>query len=162
MWLTVGCKLPTSVRLSWGCVPWGQQNGEITGYGMQVEGPDTTQIEYIKYKEHKELHVMPSTEYTFSISAVTVAGSGPAISVSFVTPQEGETLIRTWFISASTLMECACLISIIIPVSMHVHTHTQLSPTLLVGLKPANIIQHQHRFSGKIHGRKLSLATQYK
>ena len=45
----------------------------------------------------------PSTEYTFSVSAKTVAGSGPAISVSFVTPQKGEAS----FAIASTLMECA-------------------------------------------------------
>ena len=108
-WLTVGCSLPTSVRLSWGAVPKDQQNGVITGYSMQVEGPDTTRntqkttivtdrmprmhrphsIMENAYTSKEVSDLKPSTEYTFSVSAKTVAGSGPAISVSFVTPQEG-------------------------------------------------------------------------
>ena len=109
-WLTVGCSLPTSVRLSWGAVPEGQRNGEITGYSMQVEGPDVTRNIQIAttvadqksricrphsimkdaYTFEEVYHLRPSTEYSFSVSAKTVAGSGPAISVSFVTPQEGK------------------------------------------------------------------------
>ena len=105
-WLTVRCTLPTSVQLSWGTVPEDQQNGKITDYSILVEGPDTTQNIQTVYDEMSSLYslmednlllsikevcdLMPSTEYTFSVCAVTVAGSGPAISVSFVTPQEGE------------------------------------------------------------------------
>jgi hypothetical protein len=60
---------------------------------IQVEGPDTTRNisttgGYITFKEVSDLR--PSTEYTFSVSAKTVAGSGPEISVSFITPQESE------------------------------------------------------------------------
>jgi hypothetical protein len=94
-WLTIGGNHPTSVRLSWGDVPKDQQNGIITGYMIQVEGPDTTRnilttggYTCILFKEVSDL--TPSTEYSFSVSAKTVAGSGPAISVSFITPQEGE------------------------------------------------------------------------
>ena len=97
-WLTVRCSLPTSVWISWGAVPKDQRNGKITGYSMHVEGPDFTLnftiIEdnyFYMYKEVSDLR--PSTEYSFSVSAMTVAGSGPAISVSFVTPQEGEASI---------------------------------------------------------------------
>ena len=43
------------------------------------------------YTSEEVSDLRPSTEYSFSVSAMTVAGSGPAISVSFVTPQEGET-----------------------------------------------------------------------
>ena len=104
-WLAVGCSLPTSVQLSWGAVPKDQQNGIITGYVIQINGPDTkrsipTTGGYITFKEVSDLR--PSTEYSFSVSAKTVAGSGPAISVSFIIPQEGETLMH---IIASTLME---------------------------------------------------------
>ena len=107
MWLTVGCSLPTSVRLSWGTVPNDQQNGVITGYSVQVEGPGTsrnTQIPPVHsphfrmedaYSSEEVCDLRPSTEYTFSVSAKTVAGSGPAISVSFVTPQEGEASMHT-------------------------------------------------------------------
>ena len=108
-WLTVGGNHPTSVQLSWGAVPEDQWNGVITGYSMQVEGPDTTQNIQIAttlsgwmpsilkphslmeeaYTSEEVSDLRPSTEYSFSVSAVTVVGSGPAISVSFVTPQEG-------------------------------------------------------------------------
>ena len=94
-WLTVGCSLPTSVQLSWGAVPEDQLNGIITGYSIQVEGPDTTQsiqinTTWISHASEEVCDLRPSTEYTFSVSAKTVAGSGPAISVSFITPQGGE------------------------------------------------------------------------
>ena len=105
-WLTVGCSLPTSVQLSWGAVPEDQQNGNITGYSIQVEGPGTTRNIQTVYDQVSSLYspmkdnllfstkkvsdLRPSTEYTFSVSAKTVAGSGPAISVPFVTPQEGK------------------------------------------------------------------------
>jgi hypothetical protein len=97
-WLTVRCSLLTSsVWLSWGTVPRNQQNGEITSYSIQVEGPDSTRIIptteiYTTFKAVSDLR--PSTEYFFSVSAMTIAGSGPAISVSFVTPQEGEASIH--------------------------------------------------------------------
>ena len=99
-WLTVRCSLPTSVWISWGAVPKDQRNGKITGYSMHVEGPDFTLnftiIEdnyFYMYKEVSDLR--PSTEYSFSVSAMTVAGSGPAISVSFITPQEGKASMNT-------------------------------------------------------------------
>ena len=41
-----------------------------------------------------------------------------------------------------------CLTSIITMSILHLHT--QHSPTLLVGLKLANIIQHQHGFPGRL------------
>ena len=50
---------------------------------------------WIPYASEKVSNLRPSTEYSFSVSAKTVAGSGPAISVSFVTPQEGETSMHT-------------------------------------------------------------------
>ena len=105
-WLTVGGNHPTSVQLSWGTVPEDQQNGEITSYSILVEGPGTTRnITTISdwmppvYRPHSLVEdaytseevsdLKPSTKYYFSVSAKTVAGSGPAISVSFATPQKG-------------------------------------------------------------------------
>jgi hypothetical protein len=74
-------------------MPEDQRNGFITGYRIQIRGPDTkrsisTTEGYITFKDVTNL--MPSTEYSFSVSAKTVAGSGPAISVSFITPKEGK------------------------------------------------------------------------
>ena len=93
-------------------MPGDQQNGEITGYSIQVEGSGTTRNIQIAatvsdqmppiilytphslmedvYTSEEVCDLRPSTEYTFSVSAKTVAGSGPAISVSFMTPQEGK------------------------------------------------------------------------
>ena len=81
-------------------MPEDQQNGEITGYGIQIEGSNTTRIiqtiggyftsDAYTCTSEEVCDLIPSTEYSFSVSAKTVAGSGPAISVSFVTPQEGE------------------------------------------------------------------------
>ena len=105
-WLTVGGSLPTSVWLSWGAVPEDKQNGEITGYSMQVEVPNTTRNvqttrEYFTldtyYTPEEMSNLKPSTKYTFSVRAKTVAGSGPTISVSFITPQEGEASVHSIF-----------------------------------------------------------------
>ena len=92
-------------------MPEDQQNGVITGYSMQVQGPGTIYTRNIQiattvsgwtrirrshslmedaYASEEVSDLKPSTEYTFSVSAMTVAGSGPAISVSFFTPQGGE------------------------------------------------------------------------
>ena len=112
MWLTVRGNHPTSVKVSWGAVPEDQRNGIIIGYSILVEGPDHDTTRNIQiattvsdlmppihrscsqmedaYSSEKVYDLKPSTEYSFSVSAVTVVGSGPAISVSFITPQEGE------------------------------------------------------------------------
>ena len=102
-WLTVRCSLPTSVWLSWGDVPEDQQNGEITGYSIQVEGRNTTRnvqttrgyFTLAVYTSEEISDLRPSTEYIFSVSAETTVGSGPAISVSFITPQEVEASVHT-------------------------------------------------------------------
>ena len=157
--LIVRCSLPTSVQLSWGAVPEDQQNGEITGYSIQIKGPNTTRniqttggyFTLDTYTSEEVSDLRPSTEYNFSVSAMTEGGSGPAISVSFVTPQEGEASMHT-----STLMTwCGGVLSIIFerPIfyflitsythkHIIIHAHTQLSPTLLVALKLAKIIQY--------------------
>ena len=98
-------------------MPEDDQNGEITGYSIQVEGSGAAQNIQIAttvsdrvrprslmedaYTSKEVSDLRPSTEYTFSVSAVTVAGSGPAISVSFVTPQEGEASMHNALIITS-------------------------------------------------------------
>ena len=88
-------------------MPEDQQNGKITGYSIQihVEGSNTTCTRNVQttgryftldaYTSEEISDLRPSTEYTFRVSAKTVAGSGPAISVSFVTPQEGKASVHT-------------------------------------------------------------------
>ena len=95
--MTVTYRLPTTATLSWRPVPEEMLNGVITGYIVQVEGPDDADY-------HSEQSVLPdatSTEipnlhpnvkYTFSVSAKTAAGVGPPATTSSVTPQQGEFL----------------------------------------------------------------------
>ena len=96
--LCVHHRTPASAQLSWTPVPKDQQNGIITGYTVQVEGPDSTR-EIPMMDGNATLYevsdLRPYTTYTFSVSAVTKAGTGPAISVSSTTPANGEFVLFT-------------------------------------------------------------------
>ena len=63
--------LPTSARISW--------KGEktVTGYSVQVEGPDSTQVIPRRNTYIEISNLRPSTLYFFKVSAVTVAGTTP-------------------------------------------------------------------------------------
>ena len=65
------------------------------GYSVYVIGPDRNSKQEVSADatsvEISDLH--PSTEYTFAISATTVAGDGPVARTSSVTPQKSETVI---------------------------------------------------------------------
>jgi hypothetical protein len=61
-------------------VPKDQQNGIITGYTVQVTGPDFIREISIPDSTTTSTEVSglrPSTSYWFSVSAMTVAGTGP-------------------------------------------------------------------------------------
>ena len=71
--LFVSHDLPTSAQLSWTPVPKDKQNDVITGYTVQVEGPDITQeipitSEFITSVEISDLS--PSTQYNFEVSTI--------------------------------------------------------------------------------------------
>ena len=94
--LNVRHSLPTTAELSWSAVPVEKQNGAVTGYNVKVEGPDspgevpvhgagTTSIQIPRLR--------PFTSYTFNVSAMTKAGTGPAATISSKTPEGGEMLI---------------------------------------------------------------------
>ena len=88
--LLVSHSLPTSAQLSWTLVSEDNQN---TGYTIQLEGPDCTQqIPVIggNATSYEVSDLRPYTTYTFSVSALTEAGTGPPISVSSTTPQGGK------------------------------------------------------------------------
>ena len=91
--LSVKHKLPTTAELSWLPVPVKKQNGLVTGYTVKVVGPDfpgeisvqgagTTSVEIPGLR--------PFTSYTFNVSAMTKAGTGPAATISSKTPEGGE------------------------------------------------------------------------
>jgi hypothetical protein len=67
-----------SVRISWKSI---QEDGKtVTGYRVQVEGPDSTQVvpisDNVTFVKISDLR--PSTQYTFKVSAMTVAGTTPS------------------------------------------------------------------------------------
>ena len=91
--LLVSHSLPTSAQLSWTPVPEDKQNDTITGYAVHVKGPDSTQEIPLmdgNATSYEVSYLRPYTTYTFGISAMTEAGTGPPIIVSSTTPQGGE------------------------------------------------------------------------
>jgi hypothetical protein len=91
--LLVSHSLPTSAKLSWTPVPEDKQNDTITGYIVQVEGPDfTREIPVMdgNATSYEVSDLRPCTTYTFSVSATTEEGTGSAISIVSTTPQGGE------------------------------------------------------------------------
>jgi hypothetical protein len=71
---------PTSVRIFWKSIQ------DVTGYTVQVVGPDSAREIPItnKFITSAEISdVLPSTQYTYEVSAMTIA------------PQRGETLMCT-------------------------------------------------------------------
>ena len=96
--LLVSHSLPTSAQLSWTPVPEDKQNDTIISYTVQVEEKEL-------YFDQRMIPVMdgnatsyevsdlrPYTAYTFGVSAMTEAGTGPPIIVSSTTPQGGKVL----------------------------------------------------------------------
>ena len=91
--LLVSHSLPTSAQLSWTPVPDDKQNDTITGYIVQVEGPDSTQEIPVmdgNATSYEVSKLRPYTTYTFSVSAMTEAGAGPPIIISSTTPQRAK------------------------------------------------------------------------
>ena len=87
--------LPTSVQLSWTPLPEDKLNDTITGYLVQVEGPDfMREIPVMDghATSYEVSDLRPYTTYTFSVSAVTEAGTKSPISVSSTTIANGEIL----------------------------------------------------------------------
>lgn len=74
-----------------------ERNGIISGYVVEVEGPNCNNI--IKQEmdsnstSFEVSDLKPFTSYTFSVFAKTRAGSGPVASISSTTPEEGESLL---------------------------------------------------------------------
>jgi deleted in colorectal carcinoma protein len=91
--LHVSHRTPTSAQLSWTPVPKDQQNGIITGYTVQVAGPDFIQDISIADATTTSAEVSglrPNTSYYFSVSAMTVAGTGPPTRSFSITPRGGK------------------------------------------------------------------------
>ena len=93
--LIVSHSLPTSAQLSWTPVPEDKQNDTITGYIVQVVGLDSTKEIPVmdgNATSYEVSDLRPCTTYTFSVSAMTEASTGPPIIVSSTTPRTGKVL----------------------------------------------------------------------
>ena len=70
---------PTSAQISWEAIQEESDDKPVTGYRVQVEGPDSTQVipisDNINSIEISDLR--PSTQYIFKVSTVTVADIKP-------------------------------------------------------------------------------------
>ena len=93
---------PTSVEVTWQAPPLVHQNGPILSYIIRYfPSNDQTEIEDVNVMvDHDKaiLHSMltdlvPSTRYSFTVSAVNAAGAGPfSVAVEQTTEEDGEYL----------------------------------------------------------------------
>jgi hypothetical protein len=93
--LRIRHRTPTSAQLSWTPVPKNQQNGVITGYTVQITGPDFIRKISITDATTTSTEVSglrPGTSYYFSLSARTVAGTGQPMRSLTITPQGGKAM----------------------------------------------------------------------
>jgi hypothetical protein len=99
----------TSAQLSWTPVTKDQQNGIITGYTVQVTGPDSVtrdiSISDATTTSTEVSDLRPGTIYYFSVSAMTVAGTGPPERNFSITPTPTPTPTRGRLISFQYLHE---------------------------------------------------------
>ena len=89
-YLLVSHSLPTSALLFWTPVP---EDDTITGYIVQVAGPEFAREISIAGAATTSTEVSdlrPNTSYLFSVSAMTVDGTGPHKRTLFITPQGGK------------------------------------------------------------------------
>ena len=74
----------TSIYLEWSAVNCLEQNGNITGYEVHyqpLEYPQLQLTEIVTTNDQTMLfiatHLIPLTDYTFSVSALNINGTGP-------------------------------------------------------------------------------------
>lgn len=82
----------TSIHLEWSAVNCLEQNGNITGYEVHyqpLEYPQLQLTETVTTNEQTILfiatHLIPLTDYTFSVSALNINGTGPNETVIVTT-----------------------------------------------------------------------------
>ena len=97
--LKISHSLPTKAELSWCPLPVEKQNGVITGYKVQVVEPDSSREMSVQEADTTSVEISdlrPITSYTFIVSAMTKAGTGPAATIPFKTSEGGETFLRNY------------------------------------------------------------------
>ena len=91
--VNVSHRLPTTAEVSWSPLPKNEQNGVIIGYTVIVIKDDSQSEPPLQLDTATNSttisNLKPFTSYTFKISAMTKAGSGPAATISSTTPEAG-------------------------------------------------------------------------
>ena len=88
--LNVKHGLPTSAEISWEHLSEGEQSTIITGYKVQVVGPDGRRDISVTDANATSIVVpklRPSTSYTFNVCATTKSGKGPIATITSTTPK---------------------------------------------------------------------------
>ena len=73
-------------------MPEGKENTVVTGYTVQVVGPDSIRDILVPDANTTSITVSelrPSNSYIFYVSAITKDGNGPSATITLTTP-EGE------------------------------------------------------------------------
>ena len=91
--LSIKHGLPTIAEISWKPLPEGEESSLVTGYKVQVVGPDPIRDIPVPDANTTSITVSelrPSTSYIFKISAMIKDGNGPSATITSTTPEEGE------------------------------------------------------------------------
>ena len=88
--LSIKHRAQTSAEILWKPLPEGEQSTVITGYTIQVVGPDTDREISVKDANVTSVvvpNLRPSTLYTFNVCAMTETGRGPIATITSTTPK---------------------------------------------------------------------------
>ena len=91
--LSIKHGLPTTAEISWKSLPEGEESMVVTGYTVQVVGPDSIRDIPVPDASTTSITVSelkPSTSYIFNVGAMTKDGNGPIATITSTTPEEGE------------------------------------------------------------------------
>ena len=95
--ISIKYRLPSSAEISWKLLSRQAQKIDVTGYAVQVVGPDSQRdisVTDASATSVKISQLKPYTSYTFHVSAVTELGNGPVATVRLTTPKEGKPLSK--------------------------------------------------------------------
>ena len=116
--LNISHRLPTTAEVSWKLLPEEQQK-IVTGYTVQVLGPDTKKEISVADPTATTIEVpglKPFTSYTFKVSAMTKAGTGPVATISSMTPKgkpskanNHSEFLYIHDISTDDILRCICI-----------------------------------------------------
>ena len=88
--LSIKHGLPTTAEISWKPLPEGEESSLVTGYKVQVVGPDSIRDIPVPDANITSITVSelrPSTSYISHVCAMTKDGNGPIATITSTTPK---------------------------------------------------------------------------